>query len=208
MVIPDLTVSGKTDPTFPPFCSAAVPRRKAPGATYLWTLSLMWDIGEELPGLPSPFSRDRGDILAAVAGTGPAYRRAVDHQTDVQVSISVRVGQERVPVVEGASAVLKRMAMSAAEGSVSCKALLVVEGPQSLATAMLDVLDADLDISVVTTEQLPFANRESAENLPLAVDRKPEPRRRPRRQIEEQHEDEDPGEGEREGSDDELPAEA
>jgi hypothetical protein len=155
--IPDLTRSNRTDPNFAPHCSSAVPRRKPPGATFLWTLTLGWELTPEDATaivLPPPFSRDRGDILAALAGTGPAYRRGSDLQEEVQVSIAVRVGQERVPIVENGIGIVKRMTATAAEGGGKVVVLLVVEGPQALAGGFLDCLDADLDVSVVTNEEL------------------------------------------------------
>jgi hypothetical protein len=158
--IPDLSRSCETDPAFPPHCSAIVPRRKPPGATFLWTLSLAWAFSDEDVAdlsLPAPFSRDRGDILAAIGGEGPAYRRTVELRREVMVDLKVCVGSTKLPVLAApAPGIIKRVEVAASEGGGTCKVLLVVELTRNSALEMMDVIDADLDLIVRTQEDLPF----------------------------------------------------
>lgn len=155
--IPDLSRTCSTDDSFPPHCTGVTVVRRPPGATFLWTIALQWPITDENVSnlaLPAPFSRDRGDILAALGGDGPAYRRSADLQEEVEVRVDVRVGTEKLPIIPKAAALVKRVSVTAAEGGGKVAALVRVELPRGVAPEMLDLIDADCDVHVTTNEEL------------------------------------------------------
>lgn len=157
MYVPDLARTCSTDDSFPPHCTGVTVVRRPPGATFLWTIALQWPITDENVSdlaLPAPFSRDRGDILAALGGDGPAYRRSADLQEEVEVRVDVRVGAEKLPIIPKAAALVKRLSVTAAEGGGKVAALVRVELPRGAAPDMLDLIDADCDLHVVTNEEL------------------------------------------------------
>lgn len=154
--VPNLAKTASTDPQFPPHCSNAVPRRKPPGASFVWTLTLGWEWTDEdaTPTLPAPFSRDLDEIERAASGDGPAYVRKSHLQREVECRIDVRVGQDKLPIFKGASAIVKSIEVSAAKGGGSCKVLLAVEVKRNNAPELLDCIDADVDVHVTTDGEL------------------------------------------------------
>lgn len=172
MYVPNLAKTASTDPTFPPFCSGAIVRRQPPGAKFLWTLTLVWDLSapEGLPTLPAPFSHDTGEIVLALAGDGPAYSRKSLLQAEVQCRVDVRVGKDKLPIFRDASAIVKSIQVTASKGAAECKVLLVVEAPRNLAPEFLDCIDADVDVHTITNSELPYGKGGKAADEPEAGD--------------------------------------
>ncbi len=159
MHVPDFSISTSTHPNLPAHCAKVAVRRKPPGSTFLWTVTLEWPLDEEWADstirLPSPFDRDEQDINDAVDGSGPAYQRVVHLAQECTATVSTRVsGATEIPAVDKAPAIVRKVEVLASEGSCVVRALLVVEVAREDAPKLLDVIDADVNVRTVVQEGL------------------------------------------------------
>jgi hypothetical protein len=167
MFVPDLSHTFDTDRTLPPTCVKAVPYRKPPGSVFLWTLKLVWNVDKDIIAdvkLPAPFAADRPAILRSFqgkdnGGDGP-YSRTFAPGQEGQATISCRVNTEPVVTLAQAPCICRSMQVDVATNTCKVTALLRVEATREQAREMMDLLDADLDITFTMQESLPFVEGE------------------------------------------------
>lgn len=162
MYVPSYVHDGSTDPHNPPQLVRIIPRRKPPGGT-VWALTLEHEHDDSFESscIPPTFRKDADDIMAAYAGTGPAYNRVIGHLKEVQVAMHARVNSVRETFLENAVARVKSVRLTASKGAARVLALLEVDAPVELAEAIVRALDSDVDVDVVVDGELPFdRNRE------------------------------------------------
>lgn len=151
-VIPNLATASKTDPDFPPHCPRVSPPTRQPGGMFYSTITLEWELDENnitRVKLPDCFTdADRTKMLRAFEGARGPARVIDDPMTEITASLHVGVGAERLPILGGSVCVVKRTELAVSKGSARVRVLLLVEYGRDRAAEILDVLEADVHVTV------------------------------------------------------------
>lgn len=166
MQIPNLSTASKTDPAFPPHCATVGAPKRKPGGMLHWTLDLRWELDENnvrTVNLPDCFGdTDRTKMLRAFEGSSGAMKAAEDPMMQITAALHVAIGAERLPILLNAACIVKRIELSASEGTAMVRTLLVVETGRDRAPEITDAIDADVHVTVQQQLGLFVAKREAA----------------------------------------------
>jgi hypothetical protein len=155
--IPNFTTAGETDKRFWPHCKSFTPKRNKGGRDFVWTMVLEYNIEPgHLPELKLPdfFLPDRGRILAAVAENGRRFPVAWEPLADVEMDLSVHVGERGVPCLEKVPVRVKKLSLVARPKSCVLRITLAVVVPRDVAASCVDLIDSDVFATIRATGAL------------------------------------------------------
>lgn len=180
--IPDISRGLETEPTFAPTCKVGAPIAESDD-TVVWPLRLTWDLDVEMLGeieLPEGLRHERPKILSAVRKGGKAmvgsYQPMVDGELDIHPCVSG--GSLLEQTTTGLSAVVRKVQVTAADGSCSVLQIVHASVPRTRAEDVLNLMGSTVWCRFTRNAELPFEPEEEEEEAPALVAPK---KRKPKR---------------------------